>query len=303
MNNKIPVLFLVFNRPNSTQEVFNEIKKYMPSKLFIAIDGPRESIIEDKEAIEKVKKIIFDDISWDCELHTLIREKNLGCGRAVSLAINWFFENVEEGIILEDDCLPRIEFFLFCSEMLAKYRNNKNITHISGSNFQLGKFRGKADYYFSNYTHVWGWATWKRAWTHYDFEMKKYLNNQELNNNMYKYLPKNLLDAVYQQKIDTWDVQLFYTNFINNHLSIIPQTNLIKNIGFTQSATHTTSVPNYLSKMEYKILEFPLKHPHKIIVDTQADIFTAKKIFKINNSKNIILLFFSFLKKYITNEL
>jgi hypothetical protein len=169
-----PILFLIFNRPDTTQKVFNEIRKIKPRQLFVAADGPREDHPEDKEKCEQTRKII-DQVDWDCEVKTLFRDKNLGCKHAVSGAINWFFKNVEQGIILEDDCLPDQSFFGFCQELLNKYKNNKQIFNISGNNFQDGMWRGDGSYYFSKYFHCWGWATWADRWQNYfDIKMKNY---------------------------------------------------------------------------------------------------------------------------------
>jgi len=168
-----PILFLVFNRPDTTKIVFDEIKKSQPKKLFIAADGPRNGNYEDTENCEIVREIVTG-VDWDCDVHTLFRKKNLGCKHAISGALDWFFSNVEDGIILEDDTLPHPKFFRFCEELIARYRNQKNIIAISGDNFQHGKRRGENSYYFSKYVHIWGWATWKRAWELYDVNMKEW---------------------------------------------------------------------------------------------------------------------------------
>jgi len=165
-----PILFLVFNRPNTTQRVFNVIRQVKPKQLFVAADGPRRDKGADEEKCEATREIV-KQIDWDCEVKTLFREENLGCGKAVSSAITWFFENVEEGIILEDDCLPNLDFFGYCEELLDRYRDNREVMFIGGDNFQKGKKWGDASYYFSAYNHVWGWATWKRTWDIYDFKL------------------------------------------------------------------------------------------------------------------------------------
>lgn len=167
-----PILYLVFNRPEETALSFEKIRMIRPLKLFIASDGPRKDHKTDFENCKSVISIIQAGLDWKCEVHYLIREENLGCGRAVSQAIDWFFQHVEKGIILEDDCLPAETFFPFCAELLLKYLNSENVTHISGHNNQMGYKRGSNDYYFSRIVNIWGWATWRRAWKKYNFNFE-----------------------------------------------------------------------------------------------------------------------------------
>jgi len=293
-----PVLFLIFNRPDTTQKVFNAIRQAKPKQLFIAADGPRP----DKEGeIEKCQKArqIATSVDWDCEVKTLFRDKNLGCKIAVSSAIDWFFENVEEGIILEDDCLPSQSFFWFCQELLKYYRDDTRIMHISGDNFQFGKTRGEGSYYFSKYAHIWGWATWKRAWKCYDVNMKNFGNffksNQVINIFSIKQQQKywmNIFQRVYDGKIGTWDYQWTYTCFINNGLCIMPNVNLVLNIGFSKEAFHTKDGNSIFSKMEAKEIT-EIRHPEFVLVDQKADLLTSKLCFGnksiFNRIKNKIL--------------
>ena len=165
-----PLLFIIFNRPDVTLRVFNELKKQKPKYLFIAADGPRAGFEDDIDKCKRVREVVLNEIDWDCEVKTLFRDLNLGCGHAVSGAIDWFFENVEKGIILEDDCLPNKSFFYFCENLLESYKENDEVFAISGANFQDKKI-GKASYFFSKYLYVWGWATWRRAWENYDFDL------------------------------------------------------------------------------------------------------------------------------------
>jgi len=153
---KAPVLLLIFNRPDTTQLVFNKIRKARPAELYIAADGPRKNQPDDPENCRKAREILRQ-VDWDCKISTLFREENLGCKIGVSSAIDWFFSEVEEGIILEDDCVPDQSFFQFCQELLARYRDDKRVMMISGDNFQFGRRRTDYSYYFSQYVHIWGW--------------------------------------------------------------------------------------------------------------------------------------------------
>lgn len=286
-----PILFLVFNRPDTTKQVFDAIRKAKPIKLFVAADGPRLDREGENEECEEVRKIATQ-IDWDCELTTLFREKNLGCGKAVSEAITWFFEHVEEGIILEDDCLPAESFFYYCTELLHKYRNDEKIMHIGSINFQNGRIRGDGDYYFSAITHVWGWATWKRAWKKYDFKMKNFSDNNCIDilrkyyksNHITNYW-HNIFQSVVQGKVDTWDYQWAYSILDNDGVCIVPNKNLVSNIGFGKDATHTNEESKIMSNLKTNEIN-NLKHPEKIIVSMKADIFTHEKVLGVNKPKN-----------------
>ena len=284
-----PVLFLIFNRPDTTQKVFDAIKKAKPKQLFVAADGPREGKEGEKDKCEQARKVI-EQIDWDCKVKTLFRDKNLGCKVAVSSAIDWFFENVKEGIILEDDCLPSQSFFWFCRELLEHYRDDTRIMTISGDNFQFDRKRGDGSYYFSKYPHIWGWATWRRAWKHYDINMKnfeEFKKEAQINNifpikQQQKYWTK-IFQTVYEEKIDTWDYQWAYTCFINNGLCVTPNVNLVSNIGFSSNSIHTKDKSSTFSEMEAREIT-DIIHPNFILADQEADLLTSKLCF---GNKNI----------------
>lgn len=292
-----PILFLVFNRPDTTQRVFDQIKKIQPTHLFIAADGPRQSVSADKERCAEVKKII-SDIDWPCEIKTLFRTKNLGCKIAVSQAISWFFKNVESGIILEDDCLPDISFFKYCEELLGLYIDNPKIMHIGGNNFQNGVTRGDGSYYFSLYGHIWGWATWRRAWQYYDPNINTLPNF--IKSNKIKKIFKNWaardfwmmrFKEVHNNKIDTWDYQWEFTILSMDGCAITPNTNLVTNIG-TGAGTHvskggdsTNATP--VETISHSII-LPLTHPCTIKINTEADDYTFRNTFFNESLKNKI---------------
>jgi hypothetical protein len=276
-----PVLFLVFNRLDTTQQVFAKIREIQPKQLFIGADGARASKEGEAEKVVAVRKYILDNIDWDCEVKTLFREQNLGCGVAPAEAITWFFDNVEQGIILEDDCLPDLSFFTFCEELLEYYKDNEQIMHISGSNFQMGNKRGNFSYFFSVYAPAWGWATWRRAWQKYDFCLLKVsksilestfkkiqFNRKEINYwlNVYE-------DVEGGKRKDIWDLQWAFTIWLHNGIAINPQNNLIQNIGFRQDATHTTQRDSLVANL--KTTNLPeIIHPQTIALDIEADKFT-----------------------------
>jgi hypothetical protein len=242
---------------------------------------------------EKTRSII-NQIDWDCELKTNYKKKNQGCKVGVSSGISWFFENVEEGIILEDDCLPNSTFFTFCEAMLKKYKNDKRIMHIGGTNFQEGRERGDGSYYFSKYVHVWGWATWRRAWSLYDVRIESFptylshkYHEQLFSKKEYDYWNK-YFQKVYNNELDTWDYQWFYTNLINNGLSIIPNKNLVSDLGFGEMATHTTQNIHPMANMEMLEMNI-ISDPTFMIRNDAADKFSFDHHFsppfiqKLNN--------------------
>lgn len=276
VNEVPPVLFLIFNRPATTARVFEQIRAARPKQLFVAADGPRMHIENDVLLCEKVRQIV-KLVDWDCELKTLFRTENLGCGRAVSEAITWFFKDVEQGIILEDDCLPDLSFFSFCETLLNYYRNEIQIMHIGGTNFQYGKRqRGEGSYYFSKYCHVWGWATWRRAWEGYDLAMRDCpdivdgLDIEDFWKNIFR------SNYVAPRSIDTWDYQWFYSVCKNKGLAIIPNKNLVQNIGFGENATHTKFLPKWLMKHQIQSLKMPILHPKTIEPHFKADNYTFR---------------------------
>lgn len=270
-----PVLFLIFNRPDTTQRVFDEIRVARPGRLFVAADGPRADRPEDQELCKKTRDIALE-IDWDCEVKTLFREKNLGCKYAVSSAITWFFSQVDHGIILEDDCLPHQSFFPFCHELLERYKDDKRIMTITGGNYQFGQTPVHDSYYFSRFVHVWGWATWKRAWDCYDREITAWpdvdLHDILYDRSQVKFW-SGIFDAVNGGHVNTWDFQWVLSCWIQNGLSIIPANNLISNIGMGAGSTHTKRADIRANQKTVPI-DFPLRHPNYIIRNATADRFT-----------------------------
>jgi hypothetical protein len=276
-----PILFLIFNRFEAASKSFSVICDIKPSKLYIAADGPREYINEDYYNCMRVRNMVLSKINWNCEVKTLFRENNLGCGLAVSSAISWFFSCVSEGIIIEDDCVPDLSFFPFCQELLLRYRDNSKIVHINGSNHQFGIRRGGSDYYFSHYPHVWGWATWKRAWDIYDFHMRDF---SLIKKSKYfkKYAQVTLMNSVFVGEVDTWDIQWVYSVLKFKGLVITPNINLVTNIGFDISATHTIAKSqDFVKYSKNGSIAFPLKHPLLFLINRFADRFTAVYVHKI----------------------
>jgi hypothetical protein len=280
------VLFVLFNRPETTQKVFNEIRAAKPKRLYIAADGPRPDFPDDKLLCKQTREIATK-VDWDCEVKTLFRDENEGCKYGVSAAINWFFENEEEGIILEDDCLPANSFFKFCDTLLEKYRHDTRIRHITGCNLQFGKKWGSGSYYFSNRTHVWGWASWKRAWNDYDVSLGKYESAEVkaqmkniYNDELVAQAWTNIFNDVKAGKVNSWAYPLDFCNFLNNGLVIIPNKNLISNIGFKTGATHTFDGESIYANIPLEEIE-EIVDPGFFIPQKQADLAIINRDFNI----------------------
>ncbi|MDP0489566.1 MAG: hypothetical protein Q7Q71_00780 [Verrucomicrobiota bacterium JB023] len=281
------ILFLVFNRPDTAAKVFERIRKARPQRLFVAADGPRASKEGEAELCAQTRAII-DGVDWDCEVHKLFREENLGCRRAVSGAITWFFEHVEEGIILEDDCEPDKTFFPFCQEMLAHYRDDDRVFCVGGNN-PIERPEDES-YYFSTYPFIWGWATWKRAWTYYDSrdEIEIELDHQWLSahfgsEEIASYW-EMLFDWSISGKVDSWGFRWLLTQLKNGGLCAVSSRNLVTNIGFDERATHTMVDVNDEGNRALVPAEFPLKHPPSVRRNYQADDELADVKFAIPRS-------------------
>jgi len=289
---KTSVLLLIFNRPTLTIKAFERIRAARPQKLFIASDGPRRDHPGEIEAVERSRSVV-DLVDWDCEVKTLFRHHNLGCGHAVSSAIDWAFEAVDDLIILEDDCLATASFFPYCAELLNRYRDDERIYVISGDNFQDRALRAPYSYYFSRYNHCWGWATWRRAWRYFDLEMTLWPEIRDggwlvdifRDDQAAAYWQRNF-DAVFSKKIDTWDYQWTFACWAHSALTILPAKNLVENIGFGEGATHTREHPAEIRKAED--LSFPLKHPPFVIRDARADDVTQQKHFGVKREMGLL---------------
>lgn len=287
-----PILFIIFNRLDTTKQVFEKIREIKPKQFFIAADGPREGNESDVQKCKEVRDWVLSNIDWDCDVKTLFQEKNLGCGRNPASAITWFFEQVEEGIILEDDCIPSKSFFSFCEELLEKYRNNTQVFVIGGNNFQE-KPIGRASYYFSAYGHIWGWATWRRAWQHFDYELQTYdetilqksLQSYFIKQQQIEYWLRIYRDMKSNPVYHIWDFQWTIAQWCNNAINIIPNVNLVRNIGFGEDATHTKHEQQGVLNVENQELD-SIIHPTRIRINRKADLYTFYKNFE-RKKKNI----------------
>ncbi|MCX2716541.1 methyltransferase FkbM [Helicobacter sp. MIT 21-1697] len=289
---KNPVLLLFFNRLDTLTQTLSQLAKVKPPRMYLAGDGARNE--EEHNRIKAIREFLLQNITWECEIHTRFLDYNLGCKMAVSSSITWFFSCESQGIILEDDCLPNISFFRFCDELLEKYKMQQKVFMISGwsaldfaQNPSVETLSPKAqlqeDYYFSKYNHIWGWASWSRAWQNYQLELDtnefKILNNFCSKNEKNKWY--KIIKNYAQGKIDTWDYPWTYSIWKANGLCIYPKANMILNIGLNRAdATHTTGDSKFASMPTYE-LSFPLKHPTIINQNKDIDKVNFKIIFDV----------------------
>ena len=283
---KIPVLLIVFKRCDTALKALEPIRRARPERIYIAADGPREGVAGEGEATEATRKAVLDAIDWPCEVKTLLRKENLGCSRGVYTAINWLFENEEEGIIVEDDCVLRDSFFPFVEEMLERYRDDRRVAMVDAANY-LPKVAIPDSYGFSRFKSTNGWATWRRAWALMDMDMKWRGTEYELSviRNM-GYGRMDILYWRYRMKavdagdVSAWDWQWYFTMAAHNMLGIYPRVSLVTNIGFGEGATHTSSAKmpeHYISHHE---LELPLRHPEYVVPFEPFE----KAFYRLNNT-------------------
>jgi hypothetical protein len=281
-----PVLIVAFNRADKVQRVFNRVREVQPKQLFLSVDGARKHKSGEAEKVKAVQAII-KQVDWECEVRTLFRDENLGCRMGVSGGIDWFFEHVESGIILEDDCVPDVSFFHFCEELLERYKNEEQIMQISGSNLIPEKFsQYDSSYVFSNFALIWGWATWRRAWQKRDVHLMNFA--QFVKENKISRLisdwggQRYMLDKFQDTHLkinDSWAYAWFCNILDYNGLTILPTNNLIQNIGIDEEATHTKDVGLERYQKASTGVTFPLKHPKKI---KKVDEKMAMEIFYVN---------------------
>ena len=278
---KSPVLFLIFNRPDLTRLSFECIRRAKPVRLYVAADGPRPDHPEDEKLCLEARAAAMA-VDWPCELSTLFRKRNHGCKTACASAVSWFFAHEPEGVILEDDCVPHQDFFPYCDELLEHYRETPEVMFIGGSNYQYGKKRGTASYYFSIYPHVWGWASWRRAWAHYDLGMeglerfiKTRMRGQVGHDGAYKAMMRKFM-LVARGIDNTWDFPLVYSLWKARGLSIIPNVNLVGNAGNVEDSAHPWR-PEIAHHRRVEGLPL-LTHPQSIRRDKEADDFHSEML-------------------------
>ncbi len=293
---KTPVALVMFNRPDCVRKSFTAIREAKPRELFIIADGPRQGFPDDIRLCAECRDIV-DNIDWECKVHRNYSDVNLGCGQRPSTGFSWVFDQVDTAILLEDDCIPSSSFFRFCQELLEKYYDDEHVDSVAGCNFGITSANG-ADYYFSHAFNSWGWASWRRVWKRYDYEIKKWPKIKKTSALRDAYMVpafvkhwEEAFDRVYaKQIISAWDYQADFMSLAHGGVHIYPQKNLISYIGFDESATHTLEADENnrlyaFTKAAYEI-EFPLRHPQSVAADFRADYLQMTDIQGISPSSS-----------------
>ncbi|WP_232003553.1 methyltransferase type 11 [Mycobacterium sp. 1465703.0] len=283
MTTTSPVIFMIFNRPDTARQAFESIRAARPQKLFVIADGPRANRPEEAEKCEATRAII-DEVDWECDVHRNFAEANMGIRDRISSGITWAFEQVDRAIILEDDCVPSPSFFPYCAELLDRYEEDERVMMISGNNHLFGHAETADSYYFSRYPHYWGWATWRRAWEKYDMNMTQWpairdrkLFDQYFSKMTERYYWEAILEMVYRDKVDTWAWRWVYSIWANSGLCATPARNLVHNVGFAADATHThTKWDRVYSALTAEELTSPLTHPATVLANFDLDSLEAR---------------------------
>lgn len=277
------IAYIIFNRPRHTKKSFAAIRSQQPSHLFIIADGPRVGHDLDEKYCKEVRSIV-EDIDWPCEVHRNYSDVNLGLKQRVSSGLDWVFSITERAIILEDDCVPHSDFFSYCDELLEYYAEDKRVSVVTGNNFQEGQKRGDAAYYFSKYNHCWGWATWRRAWKHYQGDLPFWDSWQKssdwktkLSDPIERRYWANIFTRVSRGEINSWAYPWTASVWYMGGLTATPNVNLVTNIGFGPDGTHTKSTEDLEGLPSESLGE--LTHPMVVCQDFDADRFAFDGIF------------------------
>ena len=280
-----PVVLIVFNRPRHTAETFAVLQAQQPARLFIIADGPRPDHPDDVRRCAEVRAVV-EQVDWPCEVSRDYAESNLGLKRRVSSGLDWVFAQVDRAIVLEDDCIAHPDFFAFCDELLERYADDERVWVVTGDNFQQGGRHGEAAYYFSKYPHCWGWATWRRAWGHYQEDIpffEEWKDSAEWRRIAPSRVERAYWEAIFSRverhEIDSWAYPWTACVWHGGGLTATPNTNLVTNIGFGAEATHTTGATKQHGTPSEPL--GAISHPSRVERDRKADRFVFEHHFGI----------------------
>ncbi len=291
----VAVLFCTFNRLDTVKKSFARIRDIQPSRLYLSSDGPRDSFSGEIDKIMRVREYIEQNIDWECTVHKNYSDTNLGCGIKMSSAISWAFEHEDRLIIIEDDCVVDPSFFRYCEELLDYYKNDGRVMLIDGY-CNAGKAITQDSYFFSAVPEdYWGWATWKRVWDKYEYDIVR-SNERDILSYLKKITSRGgvkhflqCFDTVSSHRTDIWDYQLLYMLVKEQGVAILPNTNLVFNAGIGDDATHTINTPTYYSSDSHQ-MAFPLKHP--------STVESAKKYDKAIWKSSLVNEMIRFIKQF-----
>jgi hypothetical protein len=281
-----PILFLVFNRPDTARQVFEAIRAAKPPRLYVAADGPRPDREGEADRCAEARRIATS-VDWPCEVESLFQDRNLGCRLGPVTGIDWFFRHEEEGIVLEDDILPLPSFFAYCDELLERYRDDERVGVISGSNLISERVTPQDSYFFSRYINIWGWASWRRAWRHYDVDVRAWpawrdhggLKSISDGSRLFESYWRDVFDRAFRGGVDWWSYQWLFACWDHGMLTALPAHSQTENLGFGLDSTHTRgSTPTYVRESTPQPLLFPLRHPSHIEPAPGVDRFIGRDV-------------------------
>jgi hypothetical protein len=285
-----PVLLIGYRRVSTTRKVIESLRGVRPRRVFFSVNGPNPATAGEEAQCQAVRELA-GEIDWDCRIERLFRKEHLSARDSIAGAITWFFDNVEEGIVLEDDCVCDPSFFFFSQELLERYRDNPRIMQIGATNFVPRAFSGPESYAFSNFAYIWGWASWRRAWTKCDLEMSSFSGDDVerlLESRFTRAADVSYWRVLYgylrSGNLNTWDGQWNFSVFRHRGLSVIPRQNLVHNIGFGELSTNTTTLTTAVGDMQLGSLQWPLVHPDRIEVDRASDEAVSDTVFGVRKS-------------------
>lgn len=282
---EVPVGLLLFNRPDHTAKVLSVLARVKPRVLLVVADGPRPDHPEDVKRCREVRALV-EQVDWDCEVRTRYADMNLGVGAGVSGGCDWFFTQSDRVIVLEDDCVPDPTFFRYCVELLERYRDDQRVFLISGNNFSSGRRWTNDSYFFSRYPFIWGWAAWRRTWERYDFHMTRWPELRASGwlagilgeSRAVRYWTR-IFDRTHARQNNVWGYQLVYSAWLAGGLCVVPDRNLVTNIGFGAGASHTASTDSPQAWLPAMPIDFPMRHPQAVVRHDQADVFHQEAIY------------------------
>jgi hypothetical protein len=280
---EVAVVLLIFNRPEPTRRVFEQIRAARPARLLVVADGPRPGHASDAERCAAARAVT-EGVDWTCQVERNYASTNLGCGRRVASGLDWAFGRETEAIILEDDCVPDVTFFPYCAELLARYRDDPRVGMVSGSNHQDGAVGIETSYFFCRYGNIWGWATWRRAWEKFDLGMSEWPRWRD-GGNVERLFPRREVAAFWRRvwdetaagKYDTWDFAWTFCYLRHGMLGILPRVSLIENVGFGSDASHTAGETRLATRAA--AMTFPLRHPATVAPDLAAEDRASRRYF------------------------
>lgn len=289
-----PVILIIFTRLDTAKQVFETIRAARPETLLVIADGPRPDKPGEADKCAATRALV-DEVDWPCEVHTNFADTNMGLYDRISSGLTWAFGLVDKAIILEDDCVPSPSFYRYCGDLLDRYETDERVMMISGNNHLFGRPGTEDSYYFSRYPHVWGWATWSRAWALYDRDMMDWpemrdrqLFDQYFTRSRDRHHCEGMLQLVYDRyggMANTWAWRWFYSTWANNGLCIHPARNLVLNIGFQTDATHTsTKYDSVYGLLGAEELQLPLQHPSRVIASSDLDELEARLRFRYHGT-------------------